>query len=229
MLCQGTHSLTQSLIYLLASAMRKLLLSQPLKSSDLGLEDVRSFRDMKNRRSSVDIDSNSSSHSTNTPPRDNNYAAANGVDVHKVLTHSLTHLLTHSLTHLLTYLLTCLLKAESLAQYLMDCIIPVSFEELKNRLHLENISGSPVPAHKSNNDNGKVFFYSLTHTLTYLLIHSGLQMMTPKKSLFHSISNNYSNDGVSLSDRFHNDIGPIIVSHVLSDLLIRKLELFKEG
>jgi hypothetical protein len=51
----------------------------------------------------------------------------------------------------------------------MDFIIPVSFEELKNRQHLENISGSPVPANKSNNDNGKVFFYSHTHSLTHLL------------------------------------------------------------
>jgi hypothetical protein len=68
MLCQRTHSLTHSLTYLLthllASAMRKLLLSQPLKLSDLGLEDVRSFRDMKNRRSTVDIESNSSSDSS---------------------------------------------------------------------------------------------------------------------------------------------------------------------
>ena len=54
----------------------------------------------------------------------------------------------------------------------MDFIIPVSFEELKNRQHLENISGSPVPANKSNNDNGKVFFYSHTHSLTYLLAYS---------------------------------------------------------
>ncbi len=52
--------------------MRKLLLGQPLKSSDLGLEDVRSFRDLKTRRASIDLESaNSSDHSTNTPPRDN--------------------------------------------------------------------------------------------------------------------------------------------------------------
>ena len=76
MLCQGTHSLTYSLrTYVLTcpfnKAMRKLLLGQPLKSSDLGLEDVRSFRDMKSRRVSIDIESSSSSdHSTNTPPKD---------------------------------------------------------------------------------------------------------------------------------------------------------------
>ena len=50
--------------------------------------------------------------------------------------------------------------------------------------------------------------------------------MTPKKSLFTSIS---SSDSVGSFDKSQNDIGAIIVKNLLSDLVLRKVNLFREG
>jgi len=122
--------------------MRKLFLGQLLNMSDLGLEDVRSFRDVKIRRSSLDLDLSSSGHSTSTPPKDGFYGEVK--------------------------------KVECLTQYLMDCVIPVAYEEYKSKQNVEKASGSSIPTRTSSDNNGLFpYFHRNPQPLThYIYYHS---------------------------------------------------------
>jgi len=53
--------------------------------------------------------------------------------------------------------------------------------------------------------------------------------MTPKKSYFPVMHDAGSADTIGKTDEFHSEISSLIVNILLSDQLMRKLHLFKEG